>query len=97
VCKAENAERPACRRCKADLSLLWALEERRAWALAAARRALAAGRLTEGMIFVGEVEGIRSDEQSSRLAASTQLLSGDFVGAWRRFPKVSRTALDEAS
>ena len=47
VCKAENAQGPACRRCKADLSLLFALEERRAWALAEARRLLAAGRVDE--------------------------------------------------
>ena len=30
VCKAENAQGPNCRRCKADLSLLFALEDRRA-------------------------------------------------------------------
>ena len=36
VCKAENADAPQCRRCKADLSLLVALEQRRAQALTSA-------------------------------------------------------------
>ncbi len=47
VCKAENAAGPACRRCKADLSLLFQLEEQRERTLAAARRLLAARRMDE--------------------------------------------------
>jgi hypothetical protein len=41
VCKAENVQESACRRCKADLSLLRALEARRAALLKSARRHLA--------------------------------------------------------
>ena len=33
LCKADNLEGPACRRCKADLSMLFRLEERRAWTM----------------------------------------------------------------
>ena len=36
ACKADNAQGPACRRCKADLSPLWALEARREALLALA-------------------------------------------------------------
>jgi hypothetical protein len=41
VCKADNDQGPACRRCKADLSLLWALEARREALLASVRHRLA--------------------------------------------------------
>ena len=40
VCKADNLETPQCRRCKADLSLLVAVERRRERA-----RAVAVARL----------------------------------------------------
>jgi hypothetical protein len=41
VCKAENDQGPACRRCKADLALLWAVEARREALLISARQRLA--------------------------------------------------------
>jgi hypothetical protein len=46
VCKADNTEGPACRRCKADMFLLWTLEERRERFLTAARQYLALGKQT---------------------------------------------------
>ena len=42
VCKADNSAGRACRRCKADLSLLFALEEERSWQIAEAGRCLTA-------------------------------------------------------
>lgn len=44
VCKADNSQGPACRRCKADLSLLWELEVRREELLNSARHYLAFGK-----------------------------------------------------
>jgi hypothetical protein len=82
VCKAENAQGPACRRCRADLSLLWRAEARRAWALAAARRALAAGRWAEAAARAAEANGLRGDAESRRLAALTHLMRRDFARAW---------------
>jgi len=46
VCKADNSQGPACRRCKADLFLLRALEEKREKLLTAARQYLAFGKQT---------------------------------------------------
>ena len=43
VCRAENDQGPQCRRCRADLGLLFGLEKRRRQALDAARRCVAQG------------------------------------------------------
>ena len=47
ACRADNAAGPNCRRCKADLSLLWALEQQRAAHLIEARTAVAEERFEE--------------------------------------------------
>ena len=46
VCKADNSQGPQCRRCKADLSLLFALEEQRRRTLAEALCAHLPGHVT---------------------------------------------------
>ena len=83
LCKAENAQGPACRRCKADLSMLFQLEEQRSWAFAEARRLLAAGRIAEANSWAQMADWLRTDAESLRLFAVTRLLSRDFHGAWR--------------
>src|SRR5438552_3075018 len=45
VCRAANDQGPACRRCRADLSLLFVLDAQRQARLAAATTAAAQGRL----------------------------------------------------
>ncbi len=85
ACKAENVQGPACRRCRADLSLLFALEERRAWTLAEARRLLAAGRTDEADALAEEADWMRSDAESRRMLAMTRLMRRDFAGAWARY------------
>ncbi len=82
ACKAENAQGPACRRCKADLSLLFQLEERRAWGMAEARRLLASGRAEEADALADEADWLRGDDESRRLLALTRLMRRDFAGAW---------------
>jgi hypothetical protein len=80
VCKADNNEAPQCRRCKADLSLLLALERRRAQAMADA-----AARLTSdpggALTVADEADQLRRDEESRRLLAVTRLMNRDFAGA----------------
>jgi methylphosphotriester-DNA--protein-cysteine methyltransferase len=83
LCKAENAQGPACRRCKADLSMLFRLEEQRAWTFAEAGRLLAAGRIAEANSWAQMADWLRSDAESLRLFALTRLLLSDFHGAWR--------------
>jgi hypothetical protein len=68
VCKADNTEGPACRRCKADLSLLWSLEARRKELLNRAGRRLGLG---EWQLTVG-------DPATARLRARAEwLLAAD--------------------
>jgi methylphosphotriester-DNA--protein-cysteine methyltransferase len=83
LCKAENAPGPACRRCKADLSMLFQLEKQRAWTIAEACRLLAEGRIAEANSWAQMADWLRSDAESLRLFALTRLLSRDFHGAWR--------------
>jgi hypothetical protein len=92
ACRAENAQGPACRRCRADLSLLFALEERRAWALAEARRLLAAGRPDEAGAMADEADGLRSDDESRQLQAVTRLMRRDFAGAWAAYRELSASS-----
>jgi hypothetical protein len=66
VCRAENTTPSQCRRCKADLSLLWRLEDQRERALMAARAAL---------------DRLRRGSDSLRLRAVTHLLRREFVAA----------------
>ena len=83
VCKADNSQGPLCRRCKADLTLLFVLEEQRAAALAVARDAAAAGRWPECRAAAGRADRLHSDEESRRLLAVASLVQRDFAAALR--------------
>ncbi|HEY7314035.1 MAG TPA: hypothetical protein VH643_32090 [Gemmataceae bacterium] len=83
VCKADNPQGPQCRRCKADLSLLFDLEEQRRQALAEARVSLRRGEWMEAMRQAETADWLRGDDESKQLAALAHLLEGDFAGAWR--------------
>ncbi len=83
LCKAENGQGPACRRCKANLSMLFQLERRRAWTFGEAQRLLAAGRISEANSWAQLADWLRSDAESLRLFALTRLLLRDFHGTWR--------------
>ena len=89
VCKADNNEGPACRRCKADLSLLFLLEEQRANALIRARRALAEGHLDEALDEAERARGLRAGPDAHRLIAVIYLLLRDFEQAWTWY-RISR-------
>jgi hypothetical protein len=81
VCKADNLLMPQCRRCKADLSLLVALEERRNRAMAEAGARLAYGNVVEALAAAKTANGLRTDSDSRKLLAVVRLMSRDFVGA----------------
>jgi hypothetical protein len=85
VCKADNAQGPQCRRCKADLSLLFALEEQRRRELASARRSLIAGDWQAALDRAEEADWLRADEESWRLAALSHLLGRNFDAAWHSY------------
>jgi hypothetical protein len=81
VCRAENTTGPACRRCRADLSLLAAVEDRRDHHLAAARTAIADGRFDDGIGELARAEELRHGPDVRRLRACAYVLAGDFRSA----------------
>lgn len=83
VCKAQNDQGPSCRRCKADLSLLFALERQHALGLARARDLLVQGHWDEAIAATGCVEELRAGPDARRLRALAHLLRRDFASAWR--------------
>jgi hypothetical protein len=90
VCKADNATGPPCRRCKADLGLLFALEEERSALLTEARRLLDEGAWSEAARTAARADGLRRDEDSGRLLTAALLLGRDFAGTWRVFTAADR-------
>lgn len=83
VCKADNLQGPQCRRCKADLSLLFALEEQRGRMLAEARHCLRRGEWQAAAEYADTATSLRGDEDSRQLAAVAHLLGRDFAAAWQ--------------
>jgi Flp pilus assembly protein TadD len=78
VCRADNDQEATCRRCKADLELLVALERQRAQALAEAGRAAARGDGGEALRHVHAAHGLRADEDSWRALAVAYVLAGRY-------------------
>ncbi len=79
-CRASN-ETATCRRCKADLALLIAVETRRQYLLDAARISLSEGRIADAEL--DEAAGLRDGEDAAQLRALAALLKGDYTGAIR--------------
>jgi hypothetical protein len=90
VCRASIEQGPQCRRCRADLALLFDLEEQRSKALRQAHQALAKGDV-EGMLgFAEQAHILRRDEESARLMALGHLLRRDFPAAWQIYTARAR-------
>lgn len=85
VCKADNSQGPQCRRCKADLSLLFALEEQRRRTLAAARDCLRRGEWQAAAEHAETANWLRVDEDAMQLAAVAHLSGRGFAAAWQRY------------
>lgn len=93
-CRAANESGPACRRCRADLSALFALEDRRAYLVAAAR-GFAADRPRDAVAALDAAAALRPSPDLRRLRAAALLLAGDFsaaVGAHARAAEPGRPA-----
>jgi hypothetical protein len=88
VCRAENGQGPNCRRCKADLSLLFALEQQREGHVSAARQAILTNDWSLAEYHTVEASTIRNDVDISQLEAMIALLRGDFPRAWARYPSM---------
>ena len=94
VCKADNAfptegGAALCRRCKADLTLLFALEQQRQGVLDTAQRAASRGEWRDFLAAVERADALRSDDESRRLLAVAHLLQGDFAEALHAAQRVA--------
>jgi hypothetical protein len=81
VCRAENDRGPTCRRCRADLGLLFRLESQRRRLLARARSELTRGRPDEALPLLDEADALRRGDDVRRLRAVAHLLRRDFARA----------------
>ena len=84
-CRASNDAGPACRRCKADLSLLFAVEDRGAFLVAEARRLVADGTFADAVRSLEDAERLRGGAGVRRLRAAAHLLAGEFAAAWAAY------------
>ena len=80
-CRAASAAGPTCRRCKADLSLVVAVADRRAAVVLEARRAAARGESPEALELLDEAAWLRAGDDVEKLRAVVSLLAGDFPTA----------------
>jgi hypothetical protein len=87
VCRAENVQPPQCRRCKADLSPLFALEAQRQRTLAEARQCLRRGEWQRAAEYVEAAESMRGDDDAKRLTALAHLLNRDFAAAFQAYQR----------
>ena len=87
-CRASN-ETATCRRCRADLSLLAAVEARRAFHVLSSERFAADGRAGEALTHVARAEELRPGADLARLRAALLLLRGDYAGAVAAYDLVS--------
>ena len=88
VCRAANdGTVTTCRRCKADLALVVAVEARRVGLLGAAKSALAAGDCDAALRHLASAEGVRGGADVERLKATAYLLNRDFPAAWRTYQR----------
>lgn len=86
VCRAENAQGPHCRRCKADLAMLFAIEAEREHGLARAVHCLRDGQPRQAQMILTQLRTLRDGEDLRRLQSLAALLAGDFRRAWRLYP-----------
>ena len=88
VCRAANDDAATtCRRCKADLTLVVAVEARRARLLSAAQSSLASGEFDAVLRHLVSAEAVRGGAEVERLKAAAHLANRDFAAAWRTYQR----------
>jgi hypothetical protein len=90
VCKADNLQGPNCRRCKADLSLLFALEVHRRRTLEEARLHFAEANWARAAQLAAEADRMQTDDESRNLLVLARVLNGAFAAAWEDYCKGRR-------
>jgi hypothetical protein len=87
-----NDSGPACRRCRADLALVWRVEHERQRVLARAWRSAALGHWPDAQQLIDRAAQLRGGPDIARCRAVLSLLQGDFDGAWRHAQTVDDAA-----
>ena len=85
ACKALNDTGPNCRRCKADLAVLFQIEGQRHTLIRTAEAAVADGDTRGALARAQSADGLRRDADSVRLLACANLLRGDYAEALRLY------------
>jgi len=85
VCKASNDTGPNCRRCKADLGLLVALEATRDARLSEAIDCLKDDRARQALADATAADQIRRGPDTARVLALASILNGRFEEAWEAY------------
>ena len=80
ACRAENSDR-VCRRCRADLSLIWDLEAQRQRLLADACDALRRHDSSRAIDIAQSARHLRDGPDAARLIACANLIRGKFYRA----------------
>lgn len=90
LCRAGNDAGPNCRRCKADLSLLFTVEAQREAKLGAARSALAQGEPIRAFHEARQADELRHGADVARFHAELALRRREFSEAWRQYRRARR-------
>ena len=91
-CKAMNESGPNCRRCKADLSLLFAIEGQRELFLEIACESVRQSQFAAALSGIDRAEQLRRGEDVTRLRAVVFLLGREFREALAAYHGSNRTA-----
>jgi len=90
VCRAQVEEGPQCRRCRADLSLLFRLDDQRTHALTVAEQCLRQRRPAQALALADGADALRHDEESQRLRILSLLCQRDFARALQEYGALSK-------
>jgi hypothetical protein len=97
VCKAMVEQHPQCRRCRADLSLLFAVERQAQVAGEEAVRLAGQGRDVEALHLAGRAAALHSTKETQRFLAVLHLRGRDFAAAWAAYQSYAgERAADES-
>lgn len=90
VCRANNSEEGNCRRCKADLSLLWTLEQQHDALLRLATEKLSTN--AEEAVGTAELaQQTRDNKETRRVLALAYLARRDFAKALTLWQSLTQT------
>jgi hypothetical protein len=91
LCRAANEQGPACRRCRADLGLMFAVAQARDRALAESASAARRSDWTAALASAEQAAMLRDGADARAAVAAAHLLAGDFAAAYRAYCRAAPT------